>query len=725
MQSLRVVYFLNRKNIASLLCALFLTACGGGSVSPSTTSPSTIAISLTSATQEIEAGAPNALVSANVSGSNVVPSWTLTGEVGSLSSNTGNTVEYIPPLTGSLASTTTITITASIGSVTKSLTLSVRPSASGVYAFAGGIGGKGLLDGNGIAARFNFPLDIVADAEDNLYVQDQGNGLIRKLSTDGEVSTFAILDNNLWLRLRYFSGRFLFANTATQAQLISPDGSKILVDNSYLQEVAAYRDIDGNLYDRGTSFFDGPATRVLKNYQVLAGGAVGVGAKDGIGAEARFVSISSLRVFPNKMIYVLDKELASDKYQLRQITQEGVVSTVSGVKFESPARIIPNTGVLPIVLDRNGIHKLVAGGDWITTPISDGNLIPGKNIQFDGADATADRNGNIYITDPNKNLIVRVTAQGKVSAFAGMDSNALGIYVDGKGDNARLSEPVAMAKDSAGYLYVIDKRRPPTVSDWTNDPLGLTLRKISPAGVVTTLAAPGVWWGQTDNTGIAETFSVPTGVAVDSQGNIWIIDRPTYRGGSISSNSVLIGGNTIRKISTDGKLVNVNVNTIFCYLLYPCDIKIDGSDNVFVLASYGIHQLNINGGLTNLGLEGFGAIRAFYPDNKRNLYFADDSGIYKQSANGGISKLSNAVISWLSRMLVDGDGNVYFSKDCRLHKLSVTGGETIIAGVPGQCGNRLGQLGNARLYDVSSIVSFGANSLYLTSGDAVLKIVLP
>lgn len=725
-------YFPSITRLVCLLFVLFLTACGGGSASPSTTPVSAVAISLISSVQEIEAGSPNVVVSANVSGSNAVPNWTMVGEVGSLSSNTGNTVEYIPPLLGSLDSDTIVIITANIGSVTKSLTLSVRPSASGVYAFAGGIGGRGLLDGSGTAARFNFPLDIVTDAEDNVYVQDKKNGLIRKLSSDGVVSTFADLDESLWLRLRYFSGRFLFTATATQAQLILPDGSKILVDNSFIPEVAAYRDIDGNLYVRGTSFFDGPWNRILKNHQLLAGGAVGVGAKDGIGAEAGFVFIGSLRVLPNKMVYVLDREPAGDRYQLRQITQEGVVSTLSGMKFESPARIIPNTGMLPVVLDRNGIHKLSAGGDWISTPISDGNLIPGTNTQYDGADVTADKNGNMYITDPNKNLIIRVTEQGKVSVFAGMDSNPLGTTIDGKGGNARLSQPVVVTKDRAGYFYVIDYRSPPAESSgFRNDPLGLTLRKISPAGVVTTLVAPGVWWGQADNTGVAETFSVPTGMAVDSQGNIWIIDRPSYRGGGFSWNAVAIGGNAIRKISADGKIVKVFADAVSCLGFSSCEIKIDESDNLFVLDMSGVRQLNINGGMTKLaGMETFNSIGTFYPDKKGNLYFADSRGIYKRSANGSINKLTNTVISvysnsWENRMLVDDNENVYFSTDCTLRKLAATGIETVVAGVSGQRGNRLGSLQSARLHNITSMTWLGPKSLALTSADAVLKVVLP
>lgn len=720
------------KNFVGLLFVLAFTACGGGSVPPSTTSVPSVTISLTSSVHEIEAGSPNVVVSANVSGSVTVPTWTITGEVGSLRSNTGNTIEYIPPLLGSLDSVTNVTITASVGSVTQSLSLLVRPSSSGVYAFAGEIGGKGLLDGSSTAARFNFPLEIVTDAEDNVYVQDKGNGLIRKLSSEGVVSTFAALDNNLWLRLRYFSGRFLFVNAATQAQLILPDGSKILVDNSFIPEVAAYRDIDGNLYDRATSFFNGPSTRILKNHQILAGSDVSVGAKDGIGAEASFVSISTLRVFPNKMIYVLDQELASDKYQLRQVTQDGVVSTISGMKFESPARIIPNTGTLPTILDRNGIHKLGAEGDWISTPISDGSLLPGANAQFDGADTTADKTGTIYITDPNRHLIIRVTAQGKVSVFAGLDSNPLGTHIDGKGRNARLSQPVVIAKDRAGYLYVIDQRSPPAVSmGFRNDPTGLTLRKISPEGVVTTLAAPGVWWEKSDNTGVAEIFSFPIGMAIDSQANIWIIDRPSYRGGSFSSNAVAIGGNTIRKISADGKIVKVIADMVSCTRSIQCEIRIDDSDHLFVLDKSGIRQWNINGSMTTLGgLENFDSISSFYPDKMGNVYFADTSGIYKRSVSGIVNKLTNTVISlnndqWLNRIMVDGNENIYFSTDCTLRKLAASGLETVVAGVSGQCGNRLGQLGNARLYNVNSIVTFGSKSLYLTSGDAVLKVVLP
>src|SRR5260221_721646 len=92
--------------------------------------------------------------------------------------------------------------------------------------------------------------------------------------------------------------------------------------------------------------------------------------------------------------------------------------------------------------------------------------------------------------------------------FAGMPGG--GGNVDGTGIAARFNSPYCLAVDSAGNVYVADT--------------GSTIRKITPAGEVTTLAGSAGQIGSDDGVGSAARFFVPTGVAVDGAGNVYVAD---------------------------------------------------------------------------------------------------------------------------------------------------------------------------------------------------------
>src|ERR1035441_5354297 len=95
--------------------------------------------------------------------------------------------------------------------------------------------------------------------------------------------------------------------------------------------------------------------------------------------------------------------------------------------------------------------------------------------------------------------------------FSTLAGNAGYGSADGTGSGARFWNPAGVAVDSAGNVYVAD--------DSNN-----TIRKITPAGVVTTLAGLAGYYGSADGTGSAARFYHPAGVAVDSAGNVYVAD---------------------------------------------------------------------------------------------------------------------------------------------------------------------------------------------------------
>ncbi|WMW79653.1 hypothetical protein RF679_13460 [Undibacterium cyanobacteriorum] len=739
--SAKVVSKGSRYILSMSLCAS-LFACGGGDSSAPLTPPPEI--KLATANTVIEAGATNLPITATATGSTSAINWSIEGNLGSLSTTTGNVVEYVPPPTGTVDLETSVKITASSGSLNKTITLTLRPSASGVYAFAGGFSARGYIDASGNDARFSLPTDIVADAEDNLYVWDLGNRRIRRMTKDGAVTTFTLADlttqsGGLWYKLRNLSGRFVYVNktpelqlTEPQAQLIYPDGHRELRANYDQPAITAYHDIDGNIYSFSSFLFDKRFGVIQKNGVVLAGNEAASVAKDGLGKDARFVSISQLLVSPNRTIYVLDKELVSGKYQLRRVTQEGGVTTLSTSRFEAPARMIPNTGAVPSILDRTGIHKLQENGDWLSTTVTDAGLIPSKNVETDTYDATADKDGNIYLTDPNQHRIVRVTAQGKASVFAGMlNSVSTTGALDGRLDAARMLSPYAMTKDRLGNLYVMEET--PNLIDafgqsWKQN--ALSLRKIAVDGSVSTLSALGIWFGKADTKKTAETFRFPTNIAVDNNLNMWIFDRPVPD--PTTGNPPARDDNFLFKISADGNLTKLTTKITDCSpysrVWMMCGVVFDGKDSMFVADGGGVFKLSAEGVKTSVsGMETFGAVSALAFDKQGNMYFAGeqsvDPGIYKRSVAGTVTKLHRFNFKYSSSMLVDEQGNVYDYDVCSLVKINANGTKTVLVGSESQCGLKSGNLVVGRLHNVKALAWLGQNSIFAASSNSVLKVV--
>jgi sugar lactone lactonase YvrE len=120
-----------------------------------------------------------------------------------------------------------------------------------------------------------------------------------------------------------------------------------------------------------------------------------------------------------------------------------------------------------------------------------------------------DTAGNVYVCDTFNNAIRKVTPAGVVTTLAGMLGSAG--RANGIGSDARFYYPDKLAVDSAGNVYV---------SDNGNN----TIRKVTPDGVVTTLAGRTGISGSADGISSTARFYFPEGVAVDSAGNVYVMD---------------------------------------------------------------------------------------------------------------------------------------------------------------------------------------------------------
>ena len=201
-----------------------------------------------------------------------------------------------------------------------------------------------------------------------------------------------------------------------------------------------------------------------------------------------------------------------------------------------------------------------------------------RGVAMDGA-------GNIYVTDAGNNLIRKITPAGLVTTFAGSGADG---SADGQGILATFSEPTGLAIDAAGFLYVTDRK-------------SHIIRKISPAGLVTTIAGKPGFAGAVNSQGTSARFNNPTGIAIDASGYLYVADYSNnmVRGIAPDGNVRTIAGNgsagngvtsdadkkgaaaTFRSpgsiaVTPDGKSIYVGEQT---YIR-----KIDENDNVVTIA---------------------------------------------------------------------------------------------------------------------------------------------
>jgi len=270
----------------------------------------------------------------------------------------------------------------------------------------------------------------------------------------------------------------------------------------------------------------------------LAGSAGNPGSADGTGSAATFNGPAGIAVDPTGTVYVSNSGFAT----IRKVTQAGVVTTFAGVafntgisdgtgsaaRFEYPAGMAFDPAGNLYVADSaaNTIRKITPAGVVTTiagTPFAEGsNDGNGANARFLSPVAVAaDTNGNVFVTDADNRTIRKITPAGVVTTFAGVAGSYANF--DGTGSAARFELPEGIAIDAHNVLYVADYG--------TN-----TIRRITPNAVVTTLAGSGAV-GSADGTGAGASFNHPRGIAVDASGTVYVADT---------------GNNTIRRITPAG-----------------------------------------------------------------------------------------------------------------------------------------------------------------------------
>jgi len=328
-----------------------------------------------------------------------------------------------------------------------------------VTTLAGSSAQIGSADGPGASARLWTPLGIAHDGAGNLFVSDEYNANIRKISAVGQVSTFTGPSPAYW-------------GTA--------DGTGTSARFNGILGIA--RDASGTLYvsDAGSHTI----RRISRSNVVStwAGSAAQPGAVDGVGSAARFNYPSGLALSPTGTLYV------SDSYNdaIRAIAPDGTVTTFAGAlgvagavdgpliaaRFDHPhAMAIDSTGAL-YVADTHGL-RLIANGTVTTleasSPAFDYRAVEGLAV---------DDTGVIYLTQTQRHSLYTMTQAGVRTLLAGADCPGYGAgcfgRADGVGTSARFMRARALAIGADRNVYV-------------NDAYAGRIAKVTPAGLVTTV----------------------------------------------------------------------------------------------------------------------------------------------------------------------------------------------------------------------------------------------
>ncbi|MFA6245837.1 MAG: NHL repeat-containing protein [Mucilaginibacter sp.] len=313
------------------------------------------------------------------------------------------------------------------------------PTVVTVSTFAGSLQ-QGAADGTGVAALFTKPISVAFDASGNLYVSDQLNCTIRKITPSAVVTTLA------------GSGLLGLADgQGTSAEFYYPSGIAVnalgylyVADHNRIRKVSP--------------------TGVVTT---LAGSGA-AGAADGKGTEATFWEPTDVALDLSGNLYVTDFL----NFKIRKITPDGAVSTFAGSGVHGT---VNGKGTSASFDSPNGVAVDAAGNVYVSEEIT--NLI--RKITPDGvvttlAGSTArgskdgngtsasfyyplgmclDASGNLYVADNGGNKIRKVNAKGEVTTIAG---NGVEGFVNGPAASASFNRPADVAVDALGNIYVAD-----------------------------------------------------------------------------------------------------------------------------------------------------------------------------------------------------------------------------------------------------------------------------
>ena len=434
-----------------------------------------------------------------------------------------------------------------------------------IHTFAGnGTAGFSGDGGPGTSAQLNLPYGVAVDSAGNVLVSELNNGRVRRVNTSGIISTVA------GSATRGFAGD---GGPATSAQMVSP--YRVAIDEA------------GNIL-----IADGSNQRVRKVTTagiistVAGNGTAGFSGDGGLATNAQLNAPYGVTLDANGNLLIAD--LNNNRVRIVSAAS-GVIRTIAGTgtggtggtggpatsaQLRNPSdTLMDPTGNVFIADSTNfRIEKISPAGVISTLAGSGTSGFSGDNgaaiaAQFNRPMSLArDATGNLYITDLNNQRIRRVTPDGTITTIAG-NGTAGWSGDDGPATSAQINTPYGVAIDGSGNLFIAD----------TNNH---AIRKVTPAGVITTVVGVGAIAGFSGDGGQAlyAQLNGPAGVAVDAAGNLFIADTNNNRIRMVNVAGIIttIAGNGSNGFRGDGGPATS------AWLSQPRDLTVDAAGNIFI-----------------------------------------------------------------------------------------------------------------------------------------------
>lgn len=492
------------------------------------------------------------------------------------------------------------------------------------------VAGNGTLGytgdgGPAVSAEFDYPSGVALDGAGNLYVGDLENSVIRKVTPGGQapvyfgrvnVNTtgaaqpvvFSINANFTVNTVPTTSGDFTITNpTACHGPLTA--GSYCTLNIQFKPAAPGQRwfpltltDSTGKNYSFGLegigvgsalAFTPGIITTFAGNgfgsggdCESFCGGFSGDG---GPATSAELNGPNGVAVDSTGNLYIAD--YGNDA--IRKVNTLGIITTVAGIGGSS-------------------------GYSGDNGPATSAKLFNPTGVAEDSA-------GNLYIADIYNQVVRKVDANGIITTIAGINGPAAFSGDGGPATSAQLSYPNDVALDSAGNLYISDE-------------FNQRIRKVDLNGIINTIAGNGTSGFAGDN-GPATSAELdgPSGIAVDSTGNLYIADSANYRIRKVDVHGTIttLAGNGTPGFSGNG------VAGTSAELLYPQGVAADGAGDVYIadLDNEVVRKVDVNGIITTVagmpdvagysgdGATATGATLNYVPgvavDNAGDIYISD------------------------------------------------------------------------------------------------------
>jgi sugar lactone lactonase YvrE len=590
-----------------------------------------------------------------------------------------------------------------------------KVAANGETSIYAGQATCGFANGHKSQALFGKISSIAIDGFGSLYLTDPENSLIRKIDTNGMVSTLAgrvketgVSDgmkelarftNPLGITVDNQGVLYVTDNNWKKIRKIMPDGLVTTLNPHWenTKTPVEFTDLLGAIVtDQARNIYVMSGTQILKispngNSRVLAGEywshypVDGQGEKANFGAWARGVGEDSMAMWtPGRLsidqqgfLYFAD----TIGHCIRKISPEGAVTTIAGIKPNNDWRHLDGQGsaarFFTMLFDINDLPEssletnyslrmdnnrnvIVTGRGWalpkqVARQVSPSGMVTSLEPWGSSNPDAVAKNINKYWFSTETSgresrtvsgAIFMQDSKGELRTLAG-DVGAYYKPKDGIGGEAKFFNITALTLDNADNIYVIDRDRVPSPTPWEMPGRlgylqeGGLIRKITPAGVVTTIAGSLDERGHVDGPGNKARFHAPMSIAGDQYGNMFVADTLNH---------------VIRKISPDG-MVSTFAGT---------PEKTGFADGLGNKASFNTPNIIVF-------------------DRHGNLYVADS-------------------------------GNFL------IRKITPAGEVTTIAGTPGSRGVITGQL-PASLSFISGLTIDDQDTLYIFSEGALLKIV--